>query len=147
MNKDDLEKQIIAALRARNVAGETYDHIAKSSRIAQSYIHGLANYKYSPLKLSLEKLFALFPQAEIRLDHAACPASSGDRSEADALRMELQRAELEHGRRELELERRIFELEKRLSELTAPARRSPFTPDGLGPAPYHEPSLSSQSSK
>lgn len=67
----NLSEQIIAAIRARNAAGETYDRMEKISGVSGSYIHQLANYRSDPLKLSLEKFFALFPSAQISLSGAA----------------------------------------------------------------------------
>ena len=72
----NLSEQIIAALRARNNAGETYDRMEKSTGVSGSYIHQLVNNRSDPLKLSLEKFFALFPSAQISLDGAAPSASA-----------------------------------------------------------------------
>ena len=65
-----LSEQIIAALRARNASGETYKSMHQSSGITQSYIHGLVNRKYDPMKMSLFTFAALFPRAVICLDGA-----------------------------------------------------------------------------
>ena len=65
-----LSEQIIAALRARNASGETYKSMHQASGITQSYIHGLVNRKYDPLKMSLLTFAALFPRAVIYLDGA-----------------------------------------------------------------------------
>jgi len=65
-----LSEQIIAALRARNASGETYKSMHQSSGITQSYIHGIVNRKYDPLKMSLLTFAALFPRAAIYLDGA-----------------------------------------------------------------------------
>ena len=65
-----LSEQIIAALRARNASGETYKSMHQASGITQSYIHGLVNRKYDPLKMSLFTFAALFPHAVIYLDGA-----------------------------------------------------------------------------
>lgn len=65
-----LSEQIIAALRTRNASGETYRSMHQSSGITQSYIHGIVNRKYDPMKMSLFTFAALFPHALITLDGA-----------------------------------------------------------------------------
>lgn len=122
----NLSEEIIAALRARNVAGETYDRMEKSTGVSGSYIHQLVNRRSDPLKLSLEKFFALFPSAQIILAGSAVssPACSDD---LERVRMESERDRLAHERRELELERRIFELEKQLAERAAISPRAPLS--------------------
>lgn len=65
-----LSEQIISALRARNASGETYKSMHQASGITQSYIHGIVNRKYDPLKMSLLTFAALFPRAVIYLDGA-----------------------------------------------------------------------------
>ena len=85
----DLSEQIVAALRARNAAGETYKQLAKASGITQSYIHGVANHRYLPLKMSLQTFLALFPSARIELAPARVPDDPSDvvpRSEYQDLR-------------------------------------------------------------
>lgn len=75
----DLSEQIVEAIRARNVAGETYAAMAKKSGVAASQIHRVANHLQDPLKMSLATFLALFPRALIQLDPAAGPADcSGD---------------------------------------------------------------------
>ena len=69
----NLSEEIIAALRARNVAGETYDRMEKSTGVSGSYIHRIATRQSDPLKLSLEKFMALFPSAQIELAPARVP--------------------------------------------------------------------------
>lgn len=140
----DLAEQIVAALRARNRDGETYEQMEKASGVSGSYIHQLANRQSSPLNMSLKKLLALFPRAEIRLESAAADASPSD---MDRARLESERSELEFRRRELDLERQVFELEKRIAELEQRPARSPLTMDGGAAAPYRASSLSSQSTK
>ena len=58
-------EKIISALLERYHSGQTYTDIAKEADMSYSYIHGLMNGKNAPEKLSLEKLFKLFPRATI----------------------------------------------------------------------------------
>ena len=69
----DLSEQIVAAIRARNASGETYKEMSAASGVAQSYIHGVANHRYLPLKMSLQTFLALFPSARIELAPARVP--------------------------------------------------------------------------
>lgn len=134
-----LAEQIVAAIRARNASGETYKQMHLVSGITQSYIHGVANHRYDPLKMSLQTFLALFPSAQISLAGSAAPVCSDN---LERVRMEAERDRLAHERRELELERRIFELEKQLAE-------RPRVPRDEKPAPYHAepPSILSPSNK
>ena len=81
----DLSDQIVEALRARNMAGETYEQIGKSCGVSHAHIHRLANRRSDPLKISLETFLALFPSAQIELaptrvpdDPAAAAAARSD---------------------------------------------------------------------
>ena len=137
-----LAEQIVAAIRARNASGETYKQMHLASGITQSYIHGVANHRYDPLKMSLQTFLALFPSAQISLTGAAASAPACCSDDLERVRMEAERDRLAHERRELELERRIFELEKQLAE-------RPRVPRDEKPAPYHvePPSILSPSNK
>ena len=141
----DLSDQIVEALRARNMAGETYEQIGKSCGVSHAHIHRLANRRSDPLKMSLEKFLALFPSAQIEL----APARAQDDPAASNLARELAvvRAERDSLRRELETLRRLADvLDARVRDLE---QRPPFTLDGPGSrAPYIlEPSTSSPSNK
>ena len=61
----NIYEKIISALLERYNSGQTYTDIAKEADMSYSYIHGLMNGKNPPQKLSLEKLFKLFPRATI----------------------------------------------------------------------------------
>ena len=86
----DLSEQIVEAIRARNVAGETYAAMAKKSGVAASQIHRVANHLQEPLKMSLATFLALFPSAQIELAPARVPddpaAAAAARSEYQDLR-------------------------------------------------------------
>ena len=121
-----LSEQIIAAIRARNAAGETYECMAGITGVSRAYIHQIANNRSDPLKLSLEKFFALFPSAQIYLDGAASAAPvSGDSLRHERELLELERAELAAQRRELEEARKNIELEKEIFELKKNAAALP----------------------
>jgi hypothetical protein len=127
-----LSEQIIAALRARNASGETYKSMHQSSGITQSYIHGIVNRKYDPLKMSLLTFAALFPRAVIYLDgaDAASDAAAVDlsdyvsKSDYAALRDKYQ-----------DLRDQYQDLRDQYQELKS---RPPYLLDGPGSAaPYH----------
>ena len=61
----NIYEKIVSALLARYHSGKTYTDIAKDADMSYAYIHGLMNGKNPPEKLSLEKLFKLFPYATI----------------------------------------------------------------------------------
>ncbi len=86
----DLSDQIVEALRARNMAGETYEQIGKSCGVSHAHIHRLANRRSDPLKISLETFLALFPSAQIELAPARVPddpaAAAAARSDYQDLR-------------------------------------------------------------
>ena len=81
----DLSEQIVEALRARNAAGDTFEHMANITGVSRAYIHQIANHRSDPLKMSLDKFLALFPSAQIELaparaqdDPAAAAAARSD---------------------------------------------------------------------
>ena len=63
-------ERIVAALRERVQAGETYAQLSKKSGIAAPHINRLVNHQADPLKMSLLTFIALFPHALITLDGA-----------------------------------------------------------------------------
>lgn len=138
MDLSELSEKIVEALRARNVSGETYSQMEKMSGVSGSYIHSLANHQCAPLKLSLEKFFALFPSAQISLNGSAQAAPvSGDSLRHERELLELERAELAAQRRELEEARKNIELEKEIFELKKNAAATPRAPHAAEPvAPY-----------
>ena len=129
----NLSDQIIAALRARNVAGETYDRMEKTTGVSGSYIHQIVNHRSDPLKLSLEKFLALFPSAQILLDPV--PGGTG----ADMVpRSEL----LDLREKYADLRDQYQDLREQYLDLKS---RPPYLFDGPGSAaPYHT-SVSSKS--
>jgi len=128
----DLSEEIVAAIRARNAAGETYAQLSKVCGLAASQIHRLANRKQSPLKMSVEKLLALFPRAKIELEPSAAGIGS-DSADADLTRradaLQARERELAAERRELDAIRRELAAERRLLELEREAR--PPAPAGV----------------
>lgn len=85
-----LSEEIISALRERNASGDTFEHMANISGVSRAYIHQIANHRSDPLKMSLEKFLALFPQAQIELAPARVPddpaAAAAARSDYQDLR-------------------------------------------------------------
>lgn len=136
MDLSELSEAIVAAIRARNASGESYDHMGQLCGLSHTHIHRLANRRALPSRLSLENFLALFPSAQISLTGAAASAPACCSDDLERVRMESERDRLAHERRELELERRIFELEKQLAE-------RPRVPHDGKPAPCHaEPFMS-----
>ena len=88
----DLSEQIVAALRGRNAAGETYEEMAKLSGVSGAQIHRLANHRASPLRMSLETFLSLFPSARIEVAPARVPddpaADPGLAHELELLKIE-----------------------------------------------------------
>lgn len=138
-----LSEQIVAALRARNASGETYKSMHQSSGITQSYIHGIVNRKYDPLKMSLLTFVALFPRAAIYLDGAdvASKAAAVDlseyvpRSDYAALRDQYQ-----------DLRDRYQDLREQYIDLKERAAIPPVLHHAEPASPYHA-SMSSKSKK
>ena len=138
----DLSEQIVAAIRARNASGETYEEMAKASGVSGAQIHRLANHRASPLKMSLQTFLALFPSARIELA-PVCASSVDPVAAADVV----PRSEYQDLRdRYQDLRDQYQDLREQLLELRA---RPSFVLDGPGShAPYHvEPSTSSSSNK
>ena len=135
-----LSEQIIAALRARNASGETYKSMHQSSGITQSYIHGIVNRKYDPLKMSLLTFAALFPRAAIYLDgaDAASKVAAVDLSEyvprSDYATLRDQYQDLRD--RYQDLRDQYQDLRDRLAELEHP--RFPARPPTSGILSYVE---------
>lgn len=99
----------------------------KSTGVSGSYIHRIATRQSDPLKLSLEKFFALFPSAQISLAGSAQAAPvSGDSLRHERELLELERAELAAQRRELDEARKNIELEKEIFELKKNAAARDF---------------------
>jgi len=75
----DIEKLLSAALR-EEYRNSTYKEMAKRSGISLSYVHDLVTGKRKYITLSLDKLFALFPDAFITLHGDKSTQSIGDNS-------------------------------------------------------------------
>ena len=135
MDLSDLSEKIVATLRARNIAGETYAQLEKSSGVSGSYIHGLANRQSDPLKMSLEKFLALFPSAQILLNPASMPAPVSETERSLFVReLELMRLERDSLRRELDLQKRLTDvLDARVRDL----EQRPLPESRPKTAPYY----------
>ena len=110
-----LSEQIVEALRARNKSGETYERISRASGVAASYIHRLANNQASPLKMSLEKFLALFPDVQIEVDPARYQSRTVSSGEFDRI---IQQVE--------DNKREMAEMRRMLQELTGNPPQPPW---------------------
>lgn len=94
MDLSELSEAIVAAIRARNASGESYDHMGQLCGLSHTHIHRLANRRALPSRLSLENFLALFPSARIELAPARVPddlaADVVPKSEYQALREQYQ---------------------------------------------------------